>query len=60
MLPARELIVPEPSKRPTPQLGDDARIFARKALDYGDSNRQRLIQAGENYQTLIDTYGGEK
>lgn len=40
-LPAAKAIFPEPVPRPEIRVGDDARILARRALGYGDSNAVR-------------------
>ena len=55
-LPASELIVPEPLARPAIRQGDDARLLARRALDYGDGNAARLRQARDAYEALRDNY----
>jgi len=53
-------VVPDPVARPTIRKGDDARIVARKALDYGDQNAARLRQGRTAYEALAKQYGGTK
>jgi hypothetical protein len=48
--------VPETAPRPTLEVGDDVRLLARKALDYGDENARRLEQARKNYGRVVTSY----
>jgi hypothetical protein len=48
--------VPETAPRPTLEVGDDARLLTRKALDYGDENARRLAQARKNYGRVVTSY----
>jgi len=48
--------VPAPAPRPLIREGDDVRLVARRALDYGDQNAQRLEQARAAYETVRDLY----
>ncbi len=54
LLPAAALIVPDPAERPIPKRGDDARLFARRALTYGDDNAIRLRDARAAYGALAE------
>jgi len=49
-------IVPVPLPRPQVRKGDDARIVARRALDYGDGNARGLAQARDAYGQLVEDY----
>lgn len=51
-LPAGELIVPAPAPRPAITVGMDARLLARRALDYGDANARLLTAARSSYEAL--------
>jgi hypothetical protein len=55
-LPPVHSIVPETAPRPTLEVGDDVRLLARKALDYGDENARRLEQARKNYGRVVTSY----
>ncbi len=55
-LPPAHHIVADPAPRPIPRKGDDARVFARRALDFGDANAMRLEQARESYQAVADEF----
>lgn len=57
ILPPVALVVPDPAPRPPIRKGDDVRIVARKALDFGDANALRLEQARAAYQAIADEYG---
>ncbi|WP_175556335.1 hypothetical protein [Methylobacterium sp. yr668] len=37
-----------------PKRGEDARLYARRALDYGDANADGLADAADRYGTLAD------
>lgn len=50
-------MVPAPAARPRPRKGEDVRLFARRALNYGDENAAKLAQAGEAYGAIADHYG---
>jgi hypothetical protein len=56
-LPAVDLVVPQPAPRPAITVGSDARLLARRALDYGDQNAARLEQARGAYGAIVQTYG---
>lgn len=55
-LPAADLIVPAPAPRPAIREGDDVRLLARRALDYGDQNAARLQQARKAYEAVQKHY----
>jgi hypothetical protein len=55
-LPSAGLVVPAPAPRPLIRAGDDARLVARRALDYGDANAQRLEQARAIYEAVRAEY----
>ena len=55
-LPPVRDVVPDPAPRPVIRKGDDARLLARRALDYGDANAARLGQARDAYQGVVDAY----
>lgn len=40
--------------RPVPKRGEDARLYARRALDYGDANAAGLADAADRYGALAD------
>jgi hypothetical protein len=46
-------------KRPAPSRNEDARIFARRALDYGDANAAALVDGREAYEGLRCDIAGE-
>lgn len=54
-LPAAELLFQPPAPRPAIMAGTDARLLARRALDYGDGNAERLAQARQAYERLRET-----
>lgn len=54
-LPPVADIVPAPASRPVPGRGEDARIYARRALDYGDANASSLGEAADRYGALAAT-----
>ncbi|MBP2494731.1 hypothetical protein ABID82_005658 [Methylobacterium sp. PvP062] len=54
MLPPVADIVPAPAPRPVPKRGEDARLYARRALDYGDANAAGLGDAADRYGALAD------
>ncbi|WP_156312177.1 hypothetical protein [Methylobacterium platani] len=43
-----------PAPRPVPRKGDDARLFARRALDYGDANAAALVDGRAAYGRVRD------
>lgn len=53
-LPPVADIIPAPAPRPAPRRGDDARHYARRALDYGDANAAALADAGARYGALVE------
>ncbi|GEP11840.1 hypothetical protein [Methylobacterium gnaphalii] len=53
-LPPVADIIAAPAPRPVPGRGEDARLFARRALDYGDANAAGLLQSGERYGALAE------
>lgn len=53
-LPPVADIVPAPAVRPIPMRGEDARLYARRALDYGDENAAGLRSGAEAYARLAD------
>lgn len=53
-LPPVADIVPAPAPRPVPKRGEDARLYARRALDYGDANAAGLGDAANRYGALAD------
>ena len=46
------MIFPDPARRPEIRPGADARLLARRALDYGDGNAARLRQARDAYEAV--------
>jgi hypothetical protein len=48
--------VPEPSPCPKAKAGEDARLFARRALNCGKANKRKLGQAKEAYEALAEDY----
>lgn len=55
LLPAVADVIPAPAARPAPARGEDARIFARRALDYGDANAAALTDAAARYGAIAAT-----
>lgn len=53
-LPPVADIVPAPATRPVPKRGEDARLYARRALDYGDANAAGLGDAADRYGALAE------
>jgi hypothetical protein len=45
-------VIRAPAKRPAPSRNEDARLFARRALDYGDANAAALTDGREAYEIL--------
>jgi hypothetical protein len=37
-----------------PKRGEDARLYARRALDYGDANAAGLTDAADRYRALAE------
>lgn len=54
VLPPVADIVPLPTPRPVPKRGEDARLYARRALDYGDANAASLGDAADRYGALAE------
>jgi hypothetical protein len=46
--------VPAPAPRPAAKAGEDARLYARRALDYGDQNAAALTDASGRYRALAE------
>ena len=59
-LPPADQVVLDPAPRPVPEKGGDARVLARRALDYGDQNAARLKQSRETYRAVADELGRAK
>lgn len=55
-LPPVADVVPSPSARPVPVRGEDARLFGRRALDYGDQNAAALADAAARYGAVVAAY----
>ncbi len=51
-LPRVDDVIRAPAKRPAPSRNEDARLFARRALDYGDANSAALTDGREAYEGL--------
>lgn len=51
-LPPASAIFLDPLDPPTPRENEDARLFSRRALDYGDGNADRLEQSRRNYEAF--------
>lgn len=50
-------MVSDPVERPPPlRKGEDVRLYARKALDYGDANAELLRQGKGNYRAIVEQY----
>ena len=58
-LPRVDDVIRPPLKRPAPSRGEDARLFARRALDYGDANAAALVDGREAYEGLRREIAGE-
>ena len=54
MLPRVDDVIRAPAPRPVPRKGDDARLFARRALDYGDANGAALVDGRAAYERVRD------
>lgn len=48
--------MPAPAARPVPSRGEDARLYARRALDYGDQNAAGLADAAARYGAIVEAY----
>lgn len=55
-LPPVADVVPAASPRPVPVHGEDARLFARRALDYGDASAAALADAAARYDAVVAAY----
>ncbi len=51
-------VIRSPAPRPAPSRGEDARLFARRALDYGDANAAALADGREAYEDLRRGFAG--
>ena len=60
ILPAVDSVVLFPVQRPDIEEGDDVRLLARRALDYGDENARRLEQARVSYTLIAQRYASQK
>ena len=59
-LPRVDDLIRAPAKRPDPSRNEDARLFARRALDYGDANAAALVDGREAYEGLrLGLAGGQ-
>ena len=57
-LPRVDDVIRAPAKRPAPSRNEDARLFARRALDYGDANAAALTDGREAYEILRHELAG--
>ena len=60
LLPKVDDVIRAPAKRPAPFRNEDARLFARRALDYGDANAAALVDGREAYEGLRRGLAGDQ